>query len=87
MNNLNSVLLEGIIESKNGSNEFCIRSKRHDSTGIFTVYLNGALATSAAGMARIGQGVRVVGRLTQRAQDVCITAEHIEYRPEPSARK
>jgi single-stranded DNA-binding protein len=101
MNNLNSVLVEGVILETQEYSEsekrcaFTIESNRYYKTAdgsnrkkasIFTVVVTGEIAEVCSKKNK-GLGVRVVGRIdTAENNAVFIQAEHIEYRPEKSGK-
>jgi single-stranded DNA-binding protein len=96
MNNLNSVLLEGVFagtpeySEKENKCTFGVQTSRFNKvdgaitkkTNIFTATVTGKMAAECAKRKK-GSGVRVVGALdTDENNSVVIVAEHIEYRPE-----
>jgi single-stranded DNA-binding protein len=102
MNNLNSILLEGVIDGTltlygRGKTKRCsfglsslryVKEKKDVQETRVGVMLRGKLAEAAAERARDGRGVRVVGRLANVEQGggIYIEADHVEYRPEPKDR-
>jgi hypothetical protein len=103
MNNLNSILLEGIVSGKPcvaGKGEtkrcsFVVTSSRYvpgrvsaQETRVWVMIRNSDRVKAALEHAYAGRGLRVVGRIAGD-EDGCIyiEAEHVEYRPEPNGKK
>jgi len=89
MNNLNSVLVEGVVTGKR-IGAFGVqldlesyRDSEPAETSRFFVNVppNTRLASVVGSSLEVGQGVRVVGRLSGSAGNVVIVSEHIEYKP------
>jgi single-stranded DNA-binding protein len=94
MNNLNSVLIEGVIAEAPEYSEstkqctFAIESNRYykadgiirKKSNVFSVIVTGKIA-EALSKKKKGLGVRVVGRMdTTENNTVFIEAEHVEYK-------
>ena len=83
MNNLNSVLIEGKLTNVPAWNpelqecKMKISSVREDETLLVDIMYSGKKALSG----QKGQGVRVVGRLSQAGKKLVIIAEYIEFWP------
>ena len=95
MNNLNSILIEGIVteEAKFIKHkdfylcQFTITSKRYDGDGkpfrpiCVDIEAHANLATVCKDKARINTSIRIVGRLENDSSGkIYILAEHIEFR-------
>ena len=95
MNNLNSILIEGIVTE--GANfiehkdfclcQFSITSKRYDNDGkpfrqiCVGIEAHANLAIVCKDKARINTSIRIVGRLENDSSGkICVLAEHIEFR-------
>jgi len=95
MNNLNSVLLEGIVSKEipvisNGTIRFSIISRRfikmndgsfRKEESEYFIIDEGGVRTSYEENFRNGRGLRIVGRLARRGECTVIIAEHIEWKP------
>jgi single-stranded DNA-binding protein len=95
MNDLNSVLIEGIIieaaqESAPTTCRFCLVSSRNGKESPFAVRASGRLAKACIENLTMGRGLRVVGYLESAAYRdddgiehycVVINAEHVEFEP------
>jgi hypothetical protein len=89
MNNLNSVLIEGVVTGKRigvFGVQLDLESHRESEpaeTSRFFVNVppNTRLAEVVEEMLEVGRGVRVVGRLSGSAGNVVIVTEHIEFKP------
>jgi hypothetical protein len=92
MNNLNSILLEGVVSGDparvgKGASKCCsfIVSSVHGTQEVRVRVLvrKENLVKAACTNAYNGRGIRVVGRIADDEQhDIYIEAEHVEYRPE-----
>jgi single-stranded DNA-binding protein len=100
MNDLNSVLIEGILtddptaNNNEGNGELCrfiVETRRTNHAGLtrtytFAIETKGRLAMNCNEHLRAGRGVRVVGSLAEENSAAVIQAEHVEFRPmRPSA--
>jgi primosomal replication protein N len=58
-------------------------------TRVRPVIFSGELVKAAKNCALIGRGVRVVGHLAgaEEENNICIVADHIEYRPDPDSKR
>jgi len=54
--------------------------------GSFDIETHGRLAEVCGEYLRAGRGVRVIGHLVERAGQVLVCAEHVEFKPEPLAK-
>ena len=95
MNDLNSVLIEGILtddptpndtEGNDAACRFIVETRRTNRAGLtrtytFAVETKGRLAMSCNEHLLSGRGVRVVGFLTEENAAAVIQAEHVEFRP------
>ena len=95
MNDLNSILLEGILPNDPTANDtkdnvpvcrFIVETSRANRAGLtrtytFTVETKGRLATTCNEHLQAGRGVRVVGSLAEENSAAVIQAEHVEFRP------
>ena len=90
MNDLNSVLLEGIVVGELSTGDdacsFQVESKRTDANGIctcigVTIVTRGRLAQVCGEYLKAGLGVRVVGRLAYYMNaGLHVAAEHVEFK-------
>ncbi len=95
MNNLNSLILEGtltkdvVLSDNTAQSTIAVTRYYRNASGEtvedisrFDVIAYGNLAGIFAEHGHEGRGVRLVGRLTQQNDSICVIAEHIEFRPE-----
>ena len=99
MNMLNSVILEGNIESytkNNGFIDFVVASSRYsvnehneriETVTEVTCKVFGELQKSVERLVEIGRGVRVVGRLSGSGGSIALVCEHIEWKLSKKTRK
>ena len=99
MNDLNSVLIEGVIEGEIARSieksfcDFTVKSHRacrkdgeiKEIDSFFYITTNGGLACKMIEDLTENQKVRIVGRLQQGKGGVIILAEHIELKPPKKA--
>jgi hypothetical protein len=89
VNNLNSVLIEGKLETdpelteSNGKPtcSFKVLSLRKDQAFRFRVVTRAHLAEVCAEYLRKDRGVRIVGQLHEENDRIWIVAEHVEFKP------
>jgi single-stranded DNA-binding protein len=95
MNDLNSVLIEGILtgdptpngtEGNDAACRFIVETRRTNRAGLtrtytFAIETKGRLAMNCNEHLRAGRGVRVVGSLAEKNAVAVIQAEHVEFRP------
>jgi len=98
MNNLNSILIEGVLEADPHSlasldvlrTTFKVRSIRcykvgeHKQTDelIVPIATKGRLAEVCGEYLKAGRGVRVVGSLAEDNEGLYVAAEHVEFKPQ-----
>ena len=84
-NMLNSVLIEGNLDGDPLMlDEVCYFFVRHSSNNrndIFRILTKDKLAKVCNDYLRCGRGVRVIGKLVRDADEVYISAEHVEFKP------
>ncbi len=93
MNGLNSVLIEGILKEdpveKDGICRFTIEVHRYykqddeQKQEILNIPVEtyGKLTETCIGYLKKDSGVRVVGRISQKNDNLIIYAEHVEFKP------
>lgn len=97
MNDLNSVLIEGVVAIKpyrsrveDGQEKvrFMIKTERHkDERGQhyeiskFSIEVCDRLGQTCKERLDIGRKVRIVGRMIETVESVIVVAEHVEFRP------
>lgn len=98
MNTLNSIILEGNLvatpKTENGVTDFQIVTSRFEKNAegegvekhfVFDIRTFGKLGEFVENRAKIGQGLRIVGRLENETEGETIktftVAEHIEFKP------
>jgi single-strand DNA-binding protein len=94
MNDLNSVLLEGILtqdpQQALDHVEFVIETAKKTTEGTakarYTIQTTGRLAEVCQEYLTAGRGVRIVGRLGEHEGKVIIEAEHVEIKPMKGAK-